>query len=75
MRRGKLLVFIEVKARSALDDALRALNLRQRERLSRAASVYLRDHPVHQDCAMRFDLVAIQPWRLPMRIVDAWREE
>ncbi|MGI9436136.1 MAG: YraN family protein [Geminicoccaceae bacterium] len=75
MRRGALLVFIEVKARRILDDALHALHPRQRERLIGAAEVFLRDHPVHRSCSMRFDLVGMQPWRLPHRVSDAWRVE
>ena len=75
LRRGHLVVFVEVKARASLDDALHALNAHQRERLTRAAAVFLRDHPIHNDCAMRFDLIGIQPWRLPFRVVDAWRLE
>lgn len=75
MRRGNLVVFVEVKARARLDDALHALGPRQCERLSRAASIFLRDHPIHNGCAMRFDLIGLHPWRLPHRIVDAWRAE
>ena len=75
MRRGQLLVFIEVKARSVLEDALYALHPRQRNRLIEAAEIFLRDHPAHRTCAMRFDLIGIQPWRLPRRVVDAWRIE
>jgi len=75
MRRGHLVVFVEVKARASLDDALHALTAYQRERLSRAAGVFLRDHPIHNDCSMRFDLISVQPWRWPFRVVDAWRLE
>jgi putative endonuclease len=75
MRRGRTLAFIEVKARSSLDDALHALSPRQQERLMRAAEVFLRAHPVHDDCLMRFDLMAVRPWRWPVRVTDAWRAE
>lgn len=75
MRRGKLIVFIEVKARARLDDALHALLPHQRERLCRAAAIFLRDHPIHHHCDMRFDLMGLQPWRLPCRIINAWRLE
>lgn len=75
MRRGQLVVFIEVKARARLDDALHSLQPHQRERLCRAAGVFLRDHPIHHRCDMRFDLMALQPWRLPRRVIDAWRLE
>ncbi len=75
MRRGKLVVFVEVKARASRAEALHALQPKQCERLSRAAAVFLRDHPIHNDCAMRFDLIGILPWRWPVRVVDAWRLE
>ena len=75
LRRGDLLVFVEVKARASRDDALHSLTAYQRERLSRAASVLLRDHSIHNDCAMHFDLISVQPWRFPYRVVDAWRLE
>lgn len=75
MRRGDLLVFTEVKARARLDDALHALRPQQCQRLVRAATLFLRDHPVHSCCTMQFDLAAIRPWRLPQIIADAWRLE
>lgn len=75
LRRRSLLVFAEVKARATLDEAAYALRPGQQQRLSRAAAIYLRDHPVHSDCAVRFDLVAVQPWRWPRQIADAWRPE
>lgn len=73
LRRGSLLVFAEVKARPSFDRALHALRPQQRERLSRAAEIYLRDHPVHGGCAIRFDLIAVRPRRWPLQIEDAWR--
>ena len=75
LRRRSLLVFAEVKARSSLADALEALRPTQQARLTRAAEIYLRDHPVHRDCSIRFDLIAVSPWRWPRRIPDAWRPE
>ena len=73
VRRGRLLAFVEVKARADLDLALGALGLRQRERTLRAAELFLLRHPGHADCILRFDLVAVRPWRLPLHLVDAWR--
>lgn len=75
MRRGQLLVFVEVKARAVFEEALYALRPPQRERLARAAELFLRDHPIHGACMMRFDLIAISPWRLPLHIRDAWRPD
>ena len=75
LRRRSLLVFAEVKARRSIDQALDALRPQQQQRLARAAEVFLRDHPIHASCAMRFDLIAIGPWRWPRQIADAWRPE
>ena len=75
VRRGRLLAFVEVKARPDLDQALAALGPRQRARTRRAAELFLLRNPAHADCILRFDLVAVQPWRLPRHLVDAWRLE
>ena len=73
VRRGRLLAFVEVKARPDLAQALDALGPRQRERTQRAAALFLLRYPHHADCVLRFDLVAVRPWRLPRHLVDAWR--
>jgi putative endonuclease len=75
VRRGGLLVFAEVKARRTFDEALYALRPAQQERLVRAAAAYLGDHPAHGAHGVRFDLVAIRPWRPPRHLKDAWRAE
>lgn len=73
VRRGELVAFVEVKARVDLDQALAALGPRQRERTVRAAQLFLLRHPDHARCTLRFDLIAIRPWRMPLHLVDAWR--
>lgn len=75
LRRGSLVIFAEVKARASFDQALLALRPQQQQRLARAAEIFLRDHPIHAACAMRFDLIAVLPWRWPSRITDAWRPD
>ena len=72
-RRGRLLAFVEVKARCDLEQALVALSPRQRERTSRAAELFLLRRPDLAGHTLRFDLIAIRPWRLPRHLVDAWR--
>lgn len=72
-RRGRLLAFVEVKARADLDQALEALGPRQRERTARAAELFLLHHPRHAACTLRFDLIAVRPWHAPRHLVDAWR--
>jgi putative endonuclease len=71
-RRRTVLVFAEVKARPDLDRALAAIGPKQRRRCLRAAEHFLALNPVHQGCVLRFDLIAVRPWRLPYHLADAW---
>lgn len=72
-RRGRVLVFVEVKARAGFDAAAEALGLHQQARLARAAELYVAARPDLHDLDMRFDVILIIPRRLPRHIVDAWR--
>ena len=75
LRRRSLLVIAEVKARGTLQQSLEALRPAQQQRLSQAAAIFLRDHPVHADCTVRFDLIAVRPRRWPHHVTDAWRPD
>jgi putative endonuclease len=75
VRRGRLVAFVEVKARAGLEPALAALGARQQARTRRAAEWFLLRHPRYAHCDLRFDLVTVQPWRLPRHLADAWRLE
>lgn len=72
-RRGRVLAFIEVKARPSRAQAAEAVTLRQRLRVERAALAYVQAHPGLADLAMRFDAMLVAPRRLPRHIADAWR--
>lgn len=72
-RRGRLVVFVEVKRRARRDDALASLLPEQQARIARAAEAFLQRRPELAACDLRFDLVAVTPWRLPLHLVDAWR--
>lgn len=74
-QRGSLIAFIEVKARRDLESALVSLGPKQRERTARSAELFLLRHPDLAHCTMRFDLIAVRPWRAPHHLVDAWRLE
>jgi putative endonuclease len=74
-RRRRLAAFVEDQARAELDQALAALGARQRARTRRAAEWFLLRHPGHAGCVIRFDLITVQPWRLPRHLTDAWRLE
>lgn len=65
--------FIEVKARRTEREAAEAVTARQRERIARAAELYLRAHPALRHKAVRFDIMLIMPRQWPRHIRDAWR--
>jgi putative endonuclease len=72
-RRGRLLVFVEVKARATLALAAESIAARQRLRVERAAGAYLALNPGLADLDMRFDAMLVAPRRWPRHVVDAWR--
>jgi len=73
-KRGRRVVFIEVKARADAGTAAESLSARQRQRIFRAAEHFLKLHPEHAGAELRFDVMLVAPWRLPVRLADAWRE-
>lgn len=72
MRRGKILVFVEVKGRRSVDAAAEAVTLANQARVLRAAEYFLMQHPRYQSCAMRFDAVLVAWWRWPQHRVHAF---
>jgi putative endonuclease len=65
--------FIEVKARGSQLDAAEAVTARQRDRIARAADLYMRAHPALRHKAVRFDIMLITPRQWPRHLRDAWR--
>ena len=61
MKRGKLLAFVEVKARQSRADAYRAITPHNQQRVARAAQYYLQAHPAYAAYTLRLDAVAV-PW-------------
>jgi putative endonuclease len=72
-RRGATVVFVEVKARGALEEAAAAVTVRQQRRIAAAAAAWLARHPAMQPCALRFDVILVVPRRWPRHIEDAFR--
>lgn len=71
--RGGVLAVVEVKRRRTLLEALEAVSLDQRERLRRAGATLASRRPRLQNVAVRLDLVALAPGRLPQHRPDAWK--
>ncbi|MBK8007603.1 MAG: YraN family protein [Rhizobiales bacterium] len=75
VKRGKLVVFVEVKTRADLDTAAESVLPRQRKRITAAAEAWLATHPEHMSHDLRFDAVLIAPKRLPRHIEAAFDAE
>lgn len=74
-RRGRTLAMVEVKARDSAAEAAEALGPRQRQRIGRAAALFLARHPTLDGLAVRFDVMLVRPWRLPRHLAGAWEME
>ncbi|MBL4616993.1 MAG: YraN family protein [Robiginitomaculum sp.] len=70
-KRGKWLVFVEVKWRkigaSAYD-----VSPYQAKRIARAAELYLVNNPVNNNTQTRFDILLLGSWRWPRHIAGAF---
>ena len=71
-RTGRILVFVEVKARRDLDAADAAFRPAARRRVARASEPLFARYGGGCD-GTRFDAVVVRPWRRPIHLIDAWR--
>jgi putative endonuclease len=77
VRRGSVLAFVEVKARSDFIRAADALGSRQFGRVASAASLFLARHPHYAAHSVRFDAVLVggpflhHLW--PRHLPDVWQ--
>jgi putative endonuclease len=66
------LVFIEVKRRDQVEQAIDAVTSRQRQRIVKAAEWFVRRRPEWIGSRMRFDVMLVTPGRLPVHLRDCW---
>lgn len=72
VRRGDLVAMVEVKARRTLTEAMEAVGPLAERRISAAADLWLARQRDHARLSIRFDLVAVLPWRWPVHVENAW---
>ncbi|MCZ6763390.1 MAG: YraN family protein [Alphaproteobacteria bacterium] len=72
-RRGRLVAFVEVKARARVGAAAHALSPAPQARIARTAEAFMQRHPRLGGCSWRFDAILVRPGRWPNHIRDAWR--
>ncbi len=74
VKRGKTLVFVEVKKRNTYGAALEAITIENQMRVARASAAFLKRFPQYQSYQIRYDAVIFSRHkRLPKHIRDAWR--
>lgn len=71
-RRGKLIIFAEVKARADIDSAIFAVTRRNQQRIAAAASSFLARRRGLADYGVRYDILAVAGFRI-RHIQNAWR--
>lgn len=67
-KRGKRLVFVEVKQRATHEDAEAAIGGTQRSRIESAADDWLKRHPSHRGLDVSFDVIFIVKGHWPRHI-------
>lgn len=72
-RRGRVMAFVEVKARQTMEGALESVTATMQSRIIRAAQFYVTQNPACGDCDLRFDLVAFAPPFRLRHLSSAWQ--
>ena len=73
--RGRVIAFVEVKARSGHDVALEAVTKRQAKRIIRTAHAWLAGSGLGAERDCRFDIITVSPYLWPKHLVNAFGEE
>jgi putative endonuclease len=70
-RRFDAIVFVEVKIRPTLVEAMISIDARKRRRMSRAARFWLAANPWAARLTLRGDAIYLAPWRWPRHVIAA----
>ena len=71
-RKGDLVACVEVKARASEEGAVFAVTGTAQHRIRAASDVWLARQPDAHRLSIRYDIVAVLPWRLPRHLSDAF---
>lgn len=72
-RKGDLVAIVEVKARRTLAEAMEAIGGQSERRIEAAADLWLARQPDYARLSIRFDMVAVLPWRWPVHVENAFQ--
>ena len=71
-RRGDLVLIVEVKARKTLIEAMDAIARESERRIEGAADLWLARQRDYAKLSVRFDMVAVLPWRWPVHVENVF---
>ena len=71
-RRGDLVLFVEVKVRPTLVQAMEAIGRMSERRIEAAADLWLMRQHDHARLSLRFDMVAVLPRRWPVHVENVF---
>jgi putative endonuclease len=72
VKKGNMVVFVEVKLRKTAEAAAEAIHSKNQLRVRNAAELYLQQYPEYNECEMRFDALVMAPGAWPQHIPDAF---
>lgn len=72
-RRGDLVLIVEVKVRKTLIEAMQAIAHQSERRIEGAADLWLSRQKDYGRLSVRFDLVAVLPWRWPVHVPNVFQ--
>ncbi|EFL89174.1 YraN family protein [Ahrensia sp. R2A130] len=72
VRKGALIVFVEVKARVSEGEALDAVGYAAQRRIEAAGEQWIAEQADAAKLNWRFDVVAVKPWKWPVHFIDVW---
>lgn len=72
VKKGKTLVFVEVKKRADIPQAKESIRPKNQKRIERAAQIFLARYPEYQEYEVRYDAFLFTSFHFPKHIKDAW---
>jgi len=71
-KKHDLIVFVEVKARKSISEAVDSVTYQNKRRIENAADLWLAKQRNPHLLSMRFDIIAVRPWKWPTHFEDAF---
>lgn len=72
VKKGKKIIFVEVKKRKKLDQALYSISPHQQYRIQKTALGFIKKNPHYQDFDLRFDVIYFSKRFWPHHLLNAW---